>query len=80
MDVETDEVMIKIGENYLGDIVRATSESFKDKFLREVAKIAGQGNNILNFYYAMHRILTAIDANTGLDILQKEAMRDLEQL
>lgn len=45
-----------------------------------MAKIANQGNNILNFCYAMHMILTARDANTRLDLRQKEAMRYLEQL
>lgn len=37
--------MIRIGENYLGDVAKATWEYFKDKFPSEVEKIANQGNN-----------------------------------
>lgn len=64
LDVETWEAMIRIRENYLRGVARAPWKAFKDKFLREIAKIVGQGNNILNFCYAMHRILMARDANT----------------
>lgn len=64
LDVETWEAMIRIRENYLRGVARAPWKAFKDKFLGEIAKIAGQGNNILKFCYAMHRILMARDANT----------------
>lgn len=71
MDIETDDAMIRIGEYYLGDVARAAWESFKAKFPEELAKITAQGNNILNFYYAIHRLLIARDANTGLDLRHK---------
>lgn len=72
--------MIRIGQNYLGDIARAIWKAFKLKFLDEVTRIATQGNNILNFYYVIHRLLPARDANISLDLRQKKTMRDLEQL
>lgn len=72
--------MIKVGENYLGDVVRAAWKVFKIKFPEKIKKITNQDNNILNFCYAIHKILTAKDVNIGLDLRQREAMRDLEQL
>lgn len=78
--IEIGKTMIRIRENYLGDVTRAAWEAFKDKFSKEVARIASQGNNILHFYYVIHRMLTARDTNTSLYLRQKEIMRDLEQL
>lgn len=43
-------------------------------------KIVAQENNILNFCYVIHRLLTTRDVNTGLDLRQKEAIRNLEWL
>lgn len=53
---------------------------FKDKFPGEIEKIANQRNNVLNFCYAIHQLLIVRDANTGLDLRQKEAMRNMKQL
>ncbi|PON68413.1 hypothetical protein PanWU01x14_095650 [Parasponia andersonii] len=78
IEVEIGEQMIRIAENYLGETAKAAWEAFKTKFPEEVQKIAEQGNNIFNFCFAIHRLLTARDANTGLNIRQQEAMRDLE--
>lgn len=41
MDIETEDDMIWIEKNYLGDVARAAWEAFKDKFPGEVAKIVG---------------------------------------
>lgn len=49
MNIETGEAMIRVGENYLGDIARVAWEAFKLKFLDEITRIAAQGNNILTF-------------------------------
>lgn len=80
MYIEIGDTMIRIGENYLENIVRTTWEAFESKFQDEVAKIARQGNNILNFCYVVHRLLTTRDANTSLVLRQKEVIKDLEQL
>lgn len=42
MGIETGDVMIRIGENYLGDVARVAWKAFKDKFPGEVAKIVCQ--------------------------------------
>lgn len=78
MDIETDEDMIRVRENYLGDIVKAAWESFKLKFPNEIIRITSQGNNIPNFCYAIDRLLIARDANIGFDLRQKEIMQNLE--
>lgn len=53
-------------------------EAYKKKFLEEVATLANQGNNILNFAYLMRRILTSRDVNIRLTSKQVNAMSDLE--
>ncbi|PON45172.1 hypothetical protein PanWU01x14_261170 [Parasponia andersonii] len=58
------EQMIRIAENYLGETAKAAWEAFKLKFPEGVTRIASQGNNIFNFCFAIHGLLTARDANT----------------
>lgn len=80
MDIEINEAIIWVGKNYLGDVARAAWKTFKIKFPDEITRIAAKGNNILNFCYTIYMLLTVRDANIGLDLRQKETMRDLEQL
>lgn len=72
--------MIRIAENYLGDNAKAIRESYKKDFPGDIANLIAQGNNIYNFAYSIHTILTGRDVNTGITIRQQEAMRDLEQI
>ena len=72
-NITTGEEMIKIAENYLGDIARAAWEAFKANFPEKLAELVTQGNNIHNFTYLIHRIITGKYVNVGLTMRQAEA-------
>lgn len=48
LDIEIEDVMIRIRKNYLGDLAMIVWKAFKVKFSEEeIIKIVNQGNNIL---------------------------------
>ena len=79
-NINSGEEMIRIAENYLGDIAKAIWEAYKQNFPEQMNELIMQGSNIYNFAYTMHRIITGREVNTGVTIRQQEAMRDLEQI
>lgn len=78
---ETDaETMYKYMETFLGESTKGLWEAYKTEFPQEFQALVAMGPNPYNFTNKIHSLITGEDPNSGLVVLQKNALIKLEQL
>jgi len=72
--------MYKYMETFLGESTKGLWEAYKSEFQQEFQALIAMGPNPYNFTNKIHSLITGEDPNSGLVILQKNALIKLEQL
>lgn len=77
----TADEMVKFMETYLDETVKALWENYKKEYPADFkAKILDLGVNPYNFVNTVHNLVTGEDPNSGQILLQRNAVKKLEQL
>ncbi|WMV29160.1 hypothetical protein MTR67_022545, partial [Solanum verrucosum] len=74
------ETMYKYMETFLGESAKALWEAYKSNFPQEFQALVNLGANPYNFTNKIHSLITGKDPNSGLVVLQRNALIHLEQL
>ena len=74
------ETMYKYMETFLGESAKALWEAYKSNFPQEFQVLVNMGPNPYNFTNKVHSLITGEDPNSGLVVLQRNALIKLEQL
>jgi hypothetical protein len=74
------EEMYRYLETFLGESTKALWEAFKKEKPTEFQTLIGFGSNPYNFVNKIHSLVTGEDPNSGHIGLQKEAIKQLDQL
>ncbi|WMV41332.1 hypothetical protein MTR67_034717 [Solanum verrucosum] len=78
---ETDtETMYRYMETFLGELIKGVWEAYKVAYPQKFQELVNTGPNPYKFTNKMHNIVTGEDPNSGLVVLQKNALLKLEQL
>ena len=78
---ETDaETMYRYMETFLGESIKGVWEAYKVTYPQEFQELVNMGPNPYNFTNKIHSLITGEDPNSGLVVLQKNALIKLEQL
>ncbi|WMV43464.1 hypothetical protein MTR67_036849, partial [Solanum verrucosum] len=74
------ETMYKYMETFLGESAKALWEAYKSNFPQEFQALVNLRANPYNFTNKIHSLITGEDPNSGLVVLQRNALIHLEQL
>ncbi|WMV49054.1 hypothetical protein MTR67_042439 [Solanum verrucosum] len=74
------ETMYKYMETFLGESAKALWEAYKSNFPQEFQALVNLGANPYNFTNKIHSLIIGEDPNSGLVVLQRNALIHLEQL
>lgn len=74
------EKVYKYMETFLGESVKTLWEAYMSNFPQEFQALVNMGANPYNFTNKIHNLITGKDPNSGLIILQSNALIKLEQL
>ncbi|WMV40576.1 hypothetical protein MTR67_033961 [Solanum verrucosum] len=72
--------MYRYMETFLGESIKGVWEAYKVAYPQEFQKLVNMGPNPYNFTNKIHSLITGEDPNSGLVVLQKNALIKLEQL
>ena len=72
--------MFRYMEIFLGESIKGVWEAYKVAYPQEFQELVNMGPNLYNFTNKIHSLITREDSNSGLVVLQKNALIKLEQL
>ena len=72
--------MYRYMETFLGESIKGMWEAYKVTYPQEFQELVNMGPNPYNFTNKIHSLITGEDPNSGLVVLQKNALIKLEQL